>query len=146
MRRGGGGQIPMKSKKTTLPFRPKIPALEQRTARLVFGRENERNFKMITEFGRRNYLLKREIFDTHHLHRPRHIPQPGPCQFVGRRPRRKHACHWITRLQKSFSILVQKDIVAIPQIVFRRESIWRIPEPRRYKRSSNERNGSNPET
>ena len=51
-------------------------------ARLVFGRENERNFKMITELRRRKYLLKREIFDAYDLHGTRDISKIRARQFV----------------------------------------------------------------
>ncbi len=105
--------------------------------RLIFRREHQRDLKVRAKVRRRQHLFQRKIFDAHHLHRPRHITQPRTRQFVRSRPRRQHVRHGIARLEKALSILMQHNVIAISEIIFRRESIRRIPEPCGNKRDRN---------
>lgn len=118
----------METEQTRLDVVPRPPALKQRVWRLVLGGKDQRNIESRARFPRRHHFFRREVFDTHQAQWPRDITKVGLGDLVRRGPRRQHPGRWIALLQKVFRILMDDNVIAVRQIVFRREPVGWIPE------------------
>src|ERR1700722_4312675 len=70
-------QIAVKAEESALQIFPGLPTIQHWMRRLVFCREHQRNLEVRAELSCREHFLQRKILDTHNLHRPRDIAQPG---------------------------------------------------------------------
>src|SRR5260370_42293501 len=133
LRKVFGQQVTMVAEEFLLGTLPRAPILEERMRRLVFGGEDQSHVEAVASPGSHVDLRGGEVLDPYYVERLSSVAEPGPCEFVRRGPCGENARARISHRHKAAGFRMHHDVVAIGEIVFERESIWRIAEQARDK-------------
>src|SRR5260370_25131906 len=101
--------------------------------RLVSGGDDQSHVEAVASPGSHVDLRGGEVLDPYSVERLSSVAEPGPCEFVRRGPCGENARARISHRHKATGFRMYHDVVAIGEIVFERESIWRIAEQARDK-------------
>src|SRR5260370_22204659 len=112
-----GQQVTMVAEEFLLDTLPRVPILEERMPRLVFGGEDQSHVEAVASPGSHVDLRGGEVLDPYYVERLSSVAEPGPCEFVRRGPCGETSRGRISHRHKAAALPLPHDVVARGQIV-----------------------------